>query len=199
MTREKVLNMVKELEDKDIKYINKQWFYQASKYNYEKYKSILSDGILCNYLLMNKSYKYNGPYYISIIRDLGSEFKYSSYLQYLESVPMLILNENIDALPTLKETILGKLLINTKSTHRISEFDDEYQVPFKIETKDIIGIEFYFEKILKNSMQNDKVITPFFELKSLVNLMNELNIDLPIFDYSTYKEINKDKVLKLQI
>lgn len=199
MKIENVIKIITDIEDKDIRYISKEWYYHASKYEYDKYRNILTNGILCNYLLMNKSSKYNGKYYISVCKNLECDYDCSSYLQYLESVPMFILNENIDAIETQRETLLGLSLVNTRSTHRISEFDDEYQVPFKISAESIIGIEYYLNKIIKYKMIKENVITPLFEVKSLVKLLDKLNLDIPIYDYSTYKEINKDKVLKLEI
>ena len=40
--------LVKYLEDKDIEFINKDWFYHASIYERKKYESILTNGILSN-------------------------------------------------------------------------------------------------------------------------------------------------------
>ena len=67
----------------------------------------------------------------------------------------------------------------------------------KIKPEKIIGLAFYFKKL---SVKNTSILNEYINmLKEITILLYEINKDIPIYDFSKNKEINKEKLLKLNI
>lgn len=177
------------------------WFYHSAFYNHENYKNILQEGIKCNFLLGKSSVgKYNGPYYISLskmtIPDNNCFLKYNC-----GNNPTFI----IDGINPIECESIEEYekYIETKDKRRTCNLPGEYQDYYQIDSDKIIGIlyNFYYYMSTKNP---DKEKYYIKELRDLINLLNDLDKDIPIYDYSRRDTnnvhiINKTKFLSLQI
>jgi len=176
------------IEDKNI-LINKDWYYHATPFSYDIYKSILSNGILSPYLLSNHNSSYR---YVFVSR--GNNNKYSAFSNY-SIYPNFIINGNIDAINS-KDNFIKKLIYGGfHNLNFTSLYDDEYQVYKKINPEDIIGILFNLEKLITTYHEESSYYLNI--LCDLVFLLKQLGITIPIIDYYSSKEINKQKVLSL--
>ena len=157
-------------------------------------KNILLNGIVCDYLKNEKPMlKYNGQFYISVSKNFRLDDNINSaYNYYIKMFPMFILSDKLHVVNTKKEDLLNKLCINTPFPFRTSPYIDEYQVFLRVKKEYILGIEYMVKNLIK--LNTPGVIE---NLKELVKLLETLNLDMPIIDYSENKEINKEKVLKL--
>lgn len=182
----KTLNYI---EDKDI-LINEDWFYHAMPFSRNNYINVFNNGILAPYLLPNhhSSYKY---VFINRKNKNSTNSSFDNYSIY----PNFIINNNINAIKVDDSFIKKFIYCNFHRPKFTSLYDDEYQVYKKIKPENIIGILFNLEKLI-NTYDN-KNNTYFNLLCDLVRILNELNITIPIIDYYTSKEINKQKVLSL--
>ena len=204
MNKEEILKIIKEVEDKKIE-VNSKSFYYAKEFDAEKYKSILTKGIEADFIKKDAFYDASGKYYITLTRNQNKykDFSDSSYLRDINYSPLFIIDENIKAYKA-KETSLSRLMLtNTRLPLRGSFYVDEYQVYKKISKDSIVGIEFLIQNIIERRIVSSRVIYEksmvdiLKELKNIVLLLEELKVDLPIYDYTENKEINKNKVLEL--
>ena len=176
------------IEDKDIT-INNDWFYHAMPFSRANFLSTLNNGILSPYLLPdhNSSYQY-------VFVSRGNKSKYSAFTNH-SIYPNFIINESIAAIKD-EASFIKKLFYGGFHGLRFtSMYDDEYQVYKKIKPQDIIGILFNLEKLITSN--KDKSNYYLTTLLDIVILLNELESTIPIIDYYTKKEINKQKVLSL--
>ena len=182
----KILNYI---EDKDI-LIHDDWYYHAMPFSLDKYANVLKNGILSPYLLPN----HNSSYRYIFVSRANKESKYSAFANY-SIYPNFIINGNIPAIKA-EDSYIKKLIYGGyHGMSFTSLYDDEYQVYKKIRPEDIVGIMFNLEKFI-NQYEN-KTNHSFNILNDLVILLNELESTLPILDYYSGKEINKQKVLAL--
>ena len=180
--------ILKHIEDKDF-LINEAWFYHAMPFSRDDYANVLNNGILSPYLLANHNSSYR---YVFVSR--GNNNKYSAFANY-SIYPNLIINDNIAAI-NKKDSFIKKLIYG--GFHGLSFtslYDDEYQVYKKIKPQYIIGILFNLEKLITSDKEES--IYYLNILCDIVVLLNELGITIPVIDYYTRKEINKQKVLTL--
>ncbi|MBE6141059.1 MAG: hypothetical protein E7172_05990 [Firmicutes bacterium] len=176
------------LEDKDIA-INNDWFYHAIPFSHDNYLSVLNNGILSPYLLKNQNNLYQ---YVFV--SCGNKSKYTAFTNY-SIYPNFIIKENIAAIKS-NDGYIKKLMYGGFHGLRFaSMYDDEYQVYKKIKPEDIIGILFNLEKLITSNKEKPNYYLTI--LYDIVVLLNELESTIPIIDYYTRKEINKQKVLSL--
>lgn len=163
--------------------INLDWFYHSAHYKKEDYRNMLIEGIKCNYLL-NKSWsgRYNGPYYISLSNITIPDNV--TFLNYACSNNPSFILEGIN--PIKCERILEyEKYINTKDKRRIGNFDGEYQFYYWIESKYIKGILFNLYSYIKSFQKSKYKQTIYIKkILDLISLLEDLEIDLPIYDYS---------------
>jgi len=178
------------IEDKNI-LIDDNWYYHASRpFSKDKYINILKNGILSPYLLLNDNNLYK---YVFVSRaDKGN--KCSAFIDY-SIFPNFIINSYIPAIKA-EDNFIKKLFYGGfNGLSFTSLYDDEYQVYKKIEPQAIIGILYNFDKLVTTySKESSYYLNVLFDL---VTLLNELELTIPIIDYYTKKEINKQKVLSL--
>ena len=176
------------IEDKNIT-INNDWFYHAMPFSHDNFLNALNNGILSPYLLQgyNSSYRY-------VFVSRGNKSKYSAFTNH-SIYPNFIINESIDAIKA-DDGYIKKLMYGGFHGLRFTSiYDDEYQVYKKINPEDIIGILFNLEKLITSYKEKSNYYLAI--LYDIVVLLNELKSTIPIIDYYTKKEINKQKVLSL--
>lgn len=183
--------------------INLNWYYHFSKYNLEIYKNILEEGIKCGHLL-NKTHcgKNNGPFYISLTiltipdNDLFLGYVSNPYLYHsfiLDNINPIECENFI----THKEY---KQYRNTEDKRRYSSYlFGEYQYYYFIKSNFIKGIQYDLYSCLANEQEGTYMYNNSInEVLQLIDLLEELNIDIPIYDYSRrdktlVHKINKEK------
>ncbi len=184
------LNIIEKIEEESD--INLGWFYHSTYYNKDDYKNILKEGIKCNYLL-NKSYigKYNGPFYISLSKVTIPDNLCFIHYACSNNNPSFII-DGINPIEC-KNIAEYEKYIYTKDKRRMGNLTLEYQYYYLIETSYIKGILYnlygyslYYTK--------DKQEIYIKQLLELIDLLEELNIDIPIYDYS-----RKDKTFAHKI
>ena len=205
-----VLSIINYIEDRNGR-INYDWFYHGTNYNIHVIKDILVNGIKCQKDLQIDARGSNGKYYISVSKNLGeyADRKLSAYYGYLGSV-MFVLDESLPAhkakLDKGINKIIAILLKNTPVAYRVSGFVDEYQVFRKINPSYIKGLGFSIRGMMEERINKQKIAifgdSSTDLLKQLIELttaLDDLNLDLPIYDLSSNKEINKKKVKQIVI
>jgi len=182
--------LLKYIEDNNI-LINDDWFYHAVPFSKDIYTSILKNGISAPYLLPNN----NSSYKYIFISKINKDSKCSAFSNY-SIHPNFIINGNIHSI-NAKDGLLKYLFYGGFHGLKFtSMYDDEYQVYKKINSENIMGIIFNLEKLL--TLYVDKADYYLNILYNIVSLLNELELEIPIIDYYTEKEINKQKVLSIK-
>ena len=184
------------VEDRNIK-TNEDWYMHATKKDIKEIEKIFAEGIKSAYLRGLKGNHFNGKYYISLIK-VNSD--YNELSLFLKDRPKFVINNISPFYAERKKFKLRRIFINTIIPLRTSEWDGEYQEFLKIDASNIIAIEYSLFKILNNSTEiNDNIKENLKFLKEIILCLKKLNINLPIYDFSSNKEINKEKVLSLNI
>lgn len=195
------INIIDDIEE--VSEINLDWFYHSIHYNKNKYSSILTEGIKCNELLEKPGWGvYNGKYYISLSKITIPD---NPTFQYYASTtsPSFIIN-GIKPIKCKSNNMINRLkyekYINTKDSRRMGNKDGEYQYYYFIQSTYIIGIVYNLLKIQDTypRLKESSVV----ELAEICLLLEELGIDIPIYDYSRRDkvlahEINKEKIKKI--
>lgn len=196
-----VEEIIQFVEDKDFD-INDNWYFHATSNDAEVVKKILEEGIKSAYLRNTKTNNFNGKYYISL-------YKYNTLdkglNQWLDNYPKFVI-DNIEPLyANRKKLNLRRMFINTKVPLRTSEWDGEYQQYLLIDTSKFVALGYDLSYIFKEMYCSDKSINEKYQketlqlLRNIIFYMNQTDNQLPIYDFSTKKEINKEKVLSLDI
>jgi len=90
------------------------------------------------------------------------------------------------------------MFINTRIPIRTSEWDGEFHQYLQIEPLKIVALEYSLLHILSNSdefMMKEKLKF----LRDIISCLKEINRDLPFYDISSNCEINKEKILTLNL
>ena len=171
------MNIIDEIE-KECE-IDLTWFYHSKYYDRNKYKSILTEGIKCNHLLnIPNGGINNGFYYISLSKLTIPDNEV--FLTYVMSRPSFIIN----GIKPIKCEDNDKYLdyVYTKDERRLGD-EEEYQYYYFIKNSFISGIVYNLYKYFTNEINlfdKEKVK----ELLNIISLLEELDLDLPIYDYS---------------
>lgn len=186
------INIIDEVEEKCE--INLDWFYHSTYYRQQKYTNILTEGIKCNELLGNPGCgRYNGRYYISLSKITIPDN--ICFLFYSTDTPSFI----IDGIDPIKCEGIAEYekYVNTKDPRRMGNYDEEYQYYYFIQNNHIKGIVYDLldSFITRENKFNEWKIKNLLEL---ISLLEELKINIPIYDYSRrdntlVHEINKEK------
>ncbi len=185
-------NKIKNIETKTIPK-NPDWFYHGCDFG--NVPNILEKGVLAKKLLNEKNLNYglNGKYYISVAKDTNlpnnalDEYKYNGPLVVMDGLKVI----------KCKESKLYKLFRYTPIPLRYTVWPDEYQVYSKITPDKIIAIECMAYEWMEN-----RNIFLLKRLRKMIEVMNSLNCDLPIYDYSREEngivhELDKEAYLEL--
>jgi len=190
-------DVIEFIEDKDFQ-INDSWYLHATSNNAEVVKKILEEGIKASYLRNDDSYRFNGKYYISLYRHNSPD---EGLTKWLANCPKFVIKDIKPLYADRKKFNLRRIFINTRIPLRTSEWDGEYQQYLLIDTSKFVALAFDLSYIFKS----DRTINENFKkehlqlLKNIVLSMNTINYKLPIYDFYTRKEINREKVLSLNI
>lgn len=189
MTNTKLIEIINYIEEKDIN-IQNSWFFHGTSPDIETIEQILKEGIKSSYLRKEKSNGgYNGKYYVSVSKVLKNS-EHSVY-KLFEHLPIFVL-DNINPLPAKRHLFDASWFMNSIIPIRYSVYDGEYHNFFKISPSKIVALAYNL------SFQNLDVERLQF-LKRLVLCIEKNNLDLPIYDLSSKKEVNKEKVHLLKL
>lgn len=184
------MNFIDEIEENCE--INLNWFYHSTYYEKNKYTSILTEGIKCRKLLNQPGAgRYNGKYYISLSKITIPDNK--TFLFYTFDKPSFII-DNIDPIKCKNTTDYEKY-IYTKDPRRMGNYYGEYQYYYLIKPEYIKGIVYNLFEYTTGLIHKTKLK----DFLDLINLLETLNINIPIYDYSRRNEtlahkIDKEKV-----
>lgn len=193
------------IEDKDFE-INDNWYFHATSNNAEVVMKILEEGIKSSYLRNVKQNPnldhFNGKYYISL-------YKYKTLddglNKWLDKYPRFVIDDIKPLYADRRKLNLRRMFINTRLPLRTSEWDGEYQQYLFIEPSKFVALGYDLSYMFKDIEGLDKDIIIKLQkdnlqlLKNIIVYMNQIEKQLPIYDFSTKKEINKEKVLSLNI
>lgn len=190
-------DIIEFIEDKDFQ-INDSWYLHATSNNAEVVKKILEEGIKSSYLRNKKPNHFNGKYYISLYKynPLGDGLN-----NWLSNCPKFVIRDIKPLYADSKKFKLRRIFINTRIPLRTSEWDGEYQQYLLIDPSKFVALAFDLSYIFKSdrTMQENFKKENLQLLKNIILYMNQINNELPIYDFSTIREINKEKVLSLHI
>ena len=204
MDIKEILNFI---EDQNFD-INENWYFHATAENIEIIKKIFVEGIKSAHLLeeANKNIRTNNPsngkYYISLYKYTDSKDRINSWL---DNYPKFVIEGIMPLYANRKQYNIRKIFINTRIPLRTSEWDGEYQQYLMIEPSKIVALGFDLSYMLKETSQPDKAIREKFQieklklLRDIILYMGETDNKLPIYDFYTKREINKTKVLSLNL
>lgn len=191
MTEKEILNFI---EDKNITQ-DENWYFHATKNDLETIKKILNEGIKSAYLLNKKGNHFNGKYYISLYKNNNTSRGLN--LKFIES-PKFIISDIYPYYADRKKYNFRQLFINTRIPLRTSEWDGEFQQYLNIEQDKIIALEYSLSYILSNS-ENSDIKEKLLFLKEIILYMEQINKNIPIYDLTLNCEINKQKILNLNL
>lgn len=188
------LSEIEKIETKGIvKNIN--WYYHG--FEFSKIALITEKGILAK-KYQNPSWKggNNGPHYISVAKDIDITHIDSALSDQMNEGPLIIIDENIDAIKC-KKIRLYRRFKNSSLPLRYSCYIDEYQVFEKVLPDKFVGVECSLYNWVR--MDNIRMLKGF---RIMIEIMQSLNIQLPIYDFSRQEdnivhELNKDEFLEL--
>lgn len=186
-----ILNFI---EDKNIT-INKNWYLHATQNDIEIIKKILDEGIKAAYLTNKKGGTFNGKYYISLYKNTNESYGLTSYLR---NNPKFIIDDISPFYADRKKHNFRHIFTNTRIPLRTSEWDGEFQQYLKIEPCKIVALEYSLSQMLSNKNISNKQEKLLF-LKNMVLCMDQMNKNLPIYDLSSNREFNKEKILSLNL
>lgn len=185
-------------EDKEI-VIDSECYLHATKSNIDTIKSILTNGITAACFRNSKGHNFNGKHYISLYKNTSGNDDLKSYLK---DRPKFIIKDIKPLYAKFNSRKCRKIFIKTRIPLRMSEWQGEYQQYLKIEPSNIVALEYNIFYTLKNiSPENDSYVLKekLLFLKEIILCMKEMNIKLPIYDLSLYREYNKEKILSLNL
>ncbi len=191
MEKVKILNFV---EDKNVT-INKNWYLHATKNDIEIIKKILEEGIKSAYLRNQKGNGFNGQYYISLYKNTNEPYGLNAYLC---NNPKFIIDDISPFYANKKKYNFRHIFKNTRVPLRTSHWNGEFQQYLKIEPNKIVALEYSLSHILSN-LDSSNIKEKLLFLKNMVLCMEQVNRNLPIYDLSSNREINKEKILTLSL
>ena len=183
------------IEDKEID-IKDNWFLHGTSNNIEIVEKILKEGIKCTYLRKEKGDQgHNGKYYISVSKFSTDE---DSAYKLFEHCPTFVLDKisPIHAKTDKERYYYASNFMNTIIPFRCSAYEDEYHSFLKINPSKIVALAYSLNLQLSDYKLNIKRLE---FLKEMILCIDKMNLDLPIYDFSSKKEVNKEKVRSLKL
>ena len=189
MQNKEVLSFI---EDKDIE-VQDDWYIHATQYDIETVKKILNYGIKCAHLMGRNGNHFNGKYYISLYKpDNDNDFG-----KYFRSYPKFIISGITPHYADRSKMHFRKKFVDTKLPLRTSEWDGEYQEFLKIDPSNFVAFEYSLFYLLNSTKEQTLSQAYLHFLRDTILYLEKEKIDLPIYDLSSNKEINKEKTLSL--
>lgn len=186
-------------EDKDFE-INNNWYLHATSDDSSTINKILDEGIKSAHLRDAKPNHFNGKYYISLYKYNPMD---NGLNMWLVNHPKFVVDDINPLYADRSKLKFRRMFINTRIPLRTSEWDGEYQQYLMIEPSKFVSIGYDLANIFKDIEDTKDNLIRFKNklqlLKDVILYMEEINKQLPIYDFSTKKEINKEKVLSLHI
>ena len=185
--------IISDIEEKNI-ILPKDSYYHAFQYQKESFINMITKGIKSPILLGKTSQGNNGYFYVSLSKKEACQ---DSIYDKLNSNPMFIIDRKINTIKTRnfkKEGHYPIFFTDSPLPFRESEYDNEYQKFFKVSPKDIVTIQYNIFEFLKLSNNNEYIKNQLLILKQMVEILKVLDIELPIIDISTSREINQARV-----
>ncbi len=182
---------VEKIETNFVK--NSEWFYHG--YDFCFTEDIIKKGILARkYLSCPDEDGLNGKHYVSIAKDIEGEKK--ALTRYKHQGPLAIMDESLKVIEC-KQSKFYELFRYTRLPFRYTEWSDEYQVYSKIKPNKIIGFE-----CMAYLWAKEGNIALLRRLRMMIEIMQKLNCDLPIYDFSRQEgdnvhELDKEAYLEL--
>lgn len=191
MEIKEILNFV---EDKDIT-IDDNYFFHATRNDIDLIRKILQEGIKSAYLRNQKGNHFNGQYYISLYKNIEE----SEHLKlWLSEYPKFIIHDISPFYADRNKLKFRRMFINTRIPLRTSEWDGEFHQYLKIEPSKIIALEYSLSHILSN-LDEPSAREKLIFLRNMASCIEQINQCIPIYDLSSNREINKQKVLSLNL
>ena len=188
------LDKIEEVEIKKIEK-NPNWFYHGSEFKH--IANIFAKGILAKKYLdyPKQNFGLNGKHYISIAKDTNKEG--NALNKYKRNGPLVIV-DNVKAIKCSRKRIYEPFRF-TRLPFRYTEWDDEYQVYSKIPPEKFIGLE-----CMAYEWAKEGNIFLLKRLRNMLELMQSINSELPVYDYSREEngivhEIDKEAYLELSL
>lgn len=191
MDAEEILSFI---EDKDIT-ANDSWYFHATRSDIDIIKKILKEGIKSAYLRNKKGNHFNGQYYISLYKNTK---EYEDLNLWLIDAPKFIIHDISPLYADRKKYNFRRMFINTRIPLRTSEWDGEYQQYLEMEASKIIALEYSLSHILSKS-NGSNIKENLIFLRNMVLCIEQIGKDLPIYDLSSNREFNKQKILSLNL
>ena len=186
--------ILKFIEDKEIT-LNDNWYFHATRADIEIIKKILEEGIKSAYLRNKKGNHFNGKYFISLYKNTEEA---KDLKLWLRKHPKFIISNIYPFYADNSKFKFRKIFINTRIPIRTSEWYGEYQQYLKIDPDKIVALEYNLTQMLSNmDIQNMKQELIF--LRDMVLCLEQTNKNLPIYDLSSNRELNKQKILSLDL
>lgn len=193
----KEIEIIKQLEKEKVQRDGEtKWYYHGimpkegttEKEFLQQIRQILTEGLKCAHLRGSTTIGgYNGQYYISISE--GSSSSSSAYKAFENNLILVL--ENVDAIPTIFPTSETKRLANTTSILRGSIFEDEYQVFLNIGPNKIAALAYNLYTLVEKGYDlEDELLF----LQKIIDILDQLGSDIPIYDLSGNKKINKQMI-----
>lgn len=184
-----VIDNIDKIEEKCE--INLDWFYHSTPYDIENITSILVEGIKCGELLGDTGDSFNGPYYISLSKITIPD---NESFDYYASYRLSFIIEEIEPIKCVHNPLYFEYS-HTKDPRRPG-LSGEYQYYYFIRNNYIRGIVYNLYNLIEYRNNEQQTLS---DLQELICLLEELGIDIPIYDYSRrdkslVHKINKDKL-----
>jgi len=191
MKTNEILNFI---EDKDI-LENDEWYFHATRSDIYTIQKILEEGIKSAYLRNKKGNHFNGKYYISLYKNTEDA---ESLKIWLRNRPKFIIQDISPFHADRNKFKFRKMFINTRIPLRTSEWDGEFHHYLEIDPSKIVALEYSLSHILFNSHESN-IKDKLEFLKNMILCLEKTKRDLPIYDLSSNREINKEKILSLNL
>jgi len=181
------------IEDKTIT-IENDWFFHATDRDITTIEKILNEGIKCASLRKEKSqHGYNGKYYISVSKKTNDP---QSVYTLFNHLPIFVLND-INPIKADSKNRIFDPFTETILPFRTSSKNDEYHAFLKINPSKIIAMGYSLYHMLEPEYKFS--IYRLSLLKDIILLLDQLDKNIPIYDLTAEREINKQKVRTLKI
>ena len=187
------LELLQYIEDRPFK-AQDEWFYHATDRDLDGLENILIEGIKCSFLRKEKSNQgYNGKYYVSVSKKSDNP---NSVFNLFSHLPILVL-DGIKPIKADEKNFFFGSFTETILPFRTSSKADEYQQFLKISPDKIVALGFSIAHMLESNYNFD--MYRLLYLKKIICLLQCIEKNIPVYDFTSNMEINKDKVLSLEL
>ena len=117
----------------------------------------------------------------------------SAWYNILYTSPKFIISDKVKALKAKSPYMYSYTFFSSFFPIRNSFYKDEWHIFYKVKEEDIIGMVYNLSDQFNSYFKDEDY---FKNLLEIVNILNKLELDIPIYDYVSFKEVNKDMCLK---